>query len=242
MTSPRVEIAPDPQSLAERLADFIAERFAATTGRFALNLSGGSTPQRLYRLLATEIYRRKFDWERVYVFLGDERFVPHDHPASNYGMIRQTLLAHVPIPDENVFPVDTSLPSPGEAAAAYARTLKAYYGKETLDMERPLFQFTLLGLGDDGHTASLIPGSAALDERERWVTDVIGFRPEPRITMTYPILESSDALVFEVEGSGKTDILGRLLHRDTSIPAGRVTPRGAFYVFCDAAAKGDVPA
>lgn len=242
MMPPRTEIAPDPETLAERLADFIAERFAATSGRFALNLSGGSTPRRLYRLLATEIYRRKFEWERVFVFFGDERFVPHDHADSNYGMVRDALLARVPIPAENVFAVDTSLPSPAAAAAAYARTLQAYYGKETLDMERPLFQLTLLGLGDDGHTASLIPGAPALNERERWVTEVVGLRPEPRITMTYPILESSDVVVFEVEGARKAEMLRRLLDRDTAIPAGRVTPRGAFYVFCDAAAKGDVPA
>jgi 6-phosphogluconolactonase len=236
---PRIEIRPDVASLSASLADFIVEKFEETTGPFALNLSGGSTPRTLYELLATESYRRKFDWTRVHVFFGDERFVPMDHPDSNFKMARDAMLSHVPIPSENIYPVATDSASPEEAAASYAATLQAYYGKDTLDLARPLFQMTILGLGEDGHTASLFPGTAALAERDKWVTAVIGAKPEPRITMTYPILASSDVVVLLVAGHGKREILSRVLDRDPALPASHVEPQGAFYVFCDDAAKGD---
>ena len=240
MKAASIDVSPDAASLAIRTAEWLATRIEESTGRFALNLSGGSTPKRLYELLATEMYRRKIDWDRVHIFFGDERFVPADHVDSNYRMAREALISKVPIPCENIYPVPTDVPTPDEAAAAYEATLKAYYGKETLDVARPLFQVTLLGLGDDGHTASLFPGTAALKERTRWVTAVIGAKPEPRITMTYPILESSNATLFLVAGSGKRDILTRLLARDPALPSSHVDPQGEFLVFCDEAANGDV--
>src|SRR5205085_2565413 len=134
MKSPRIEIRPDATSLSASLADFIVARLEETPGKFALNLSGGSTPKKLYELLSTEVYRRKIDWERVHVFFGDERFVPKDHPDSNYRMTNEALLSRVPIPSENIYPVQTELGTPAEAAAAYERTLKAFYHKETLDL------------------------------------------------------------------------------------------------------------
>ena len=206
---------------------------------FALNLSGGSTPKRLYELLATEAYVGKLDWARVHIFFGDERFVPMDHPDSNYKMARDAMLSKVPIPETNIHAVATETGSPEEAAAAYAAMLKAYYGRDTLEPAHPLFQVTLLGLGDDGHTASLFPGTAALAERSQWVTSVIGAKPEPRITMTYPVLASSDAVVFLVAGAGKRDILHRVLARDPALPASHVEPEHDFYVFCDDAAMGN---
>ena len=239
MTSPMIEVSPDNTALAAHLADWLVGRLASTSGPFALNLSGGSTPKSLYALLATEIYRSKIAWERVHVFFGDERFVPPYHPDSNYRMAREALLAHVPIPPENVHPVPTTDGTPEEAAAAYEATLKTFYGKETLDAARPLFAVTLLGLGDDGHTASLFPGTAALQERERWVTAVVGAKPEPRVSMTYPALDSSGALIFLVAGEGKREKLEGLLGGDLSLPAAHVRPVSEFYVFCDAAARGD---
>ena len=239
MGQPRIETLPDPETLAESLADWIAARFAESTGPFALNLSGGSTPKRLYEILGSEIIRRKIEWTRVHVFFGDERFVPKDHPDSNFGMIRRTLLTHVPIPEENIYPIETEHGTPDEAAAAYERTLKTFLGKETLDMWRPIFAVTLLGLGDDGHTASLFPGTDALLERNKWVTAVLGAKPEPRISMTFPVLQSSRAVVFLVAGAGKNAMLKRLIHRDPAIPAGNVEPQGDLYVFCDDAALGD---
>ena len=118
--------------------------------------------------------------------------------------------------------------------------MQSFYGKTTLDIPRPLFAVTLLGLGDDGHTASLFPGTTALSERQKWVTAVVGAKPEPRITMTYPVLESSAATIFLVAGAAKKPILDRVLAGDLDLPASHVRPQGEFYVFCDAAANGDI--
>lgn len=236
MAAPMLEISADKTALAAHIADWLVARIAETEGPFALNLSGGSTPKALYALLATDAYRGKIDWARVHVFFGDERFVPPDHVDSNYRMAREAMLAHVPIPAANVYPVPTTGTTPEAAAVSYAETLKKFYGSDTLDPARPLFAVTLLGLGEDGHTASLFPGTAALDEREAWVTSVIGAKPEPRITMTYPVLESSAALAFLVAGPGKDEMLGRLRAGDPSLPASHVKPVGAFYIFCDKAA------
>ena len=238
MARPKVEISPDKDSLSERFAEWLFARYEGSTGPFALNLSGGSTPKSIYALLATEAYRRKFDWERIHVFFGDERFVPPDHPDSNYRMAREALLSKVPIPEENVHAVPTAGDDPAAAAAEYERTLKRFYGKDTIDIPRPIFAVTMLGLGEDGHTASLFPGTEALSEREKWVTDVVGAKPEPRITMTFPVLGSSRAVVFLVAGAGKREMLGRLLDGDRSIPATHITTANDVFVFCDEAALG----
>ena len=239
MSQPTVEIRPDAASLAESLAAFIVGRSAESNGPFALNLSGGSTPKRLYEVLGSDIVRTKIDWSRVHLFFGDERFVPHDHPDSNYRMVREALVAKVPIPRENVHAVDTAAATPEAAAAAYERELKSFLGKDTLDIWRPVFAVTLLGLGDDGHTASLFPGTDALRERDRWVTAVVGAKPEPRITMTFPVLASSRDVVFVVAGAAKRAMLKRLIDRDPGIPASNVEAQGKLYVFCDEAALGD---
>ena len=239
MSEPKVEVRPDSETLSESLADWIVERCQASNGPFALNLSGGSTPKRLYEVLGSDIVRVKIDWERVHIFFGDERFVPHDHSDSNYGMVHEALIRHVPIPAENVHAVETNLGSPQEAAAAYERELKRFLGKETLDIWRPIFAVTLLGLGDDGHTASLFPGTAALRERDKWVTAVVGAKPEARITMTFPVLDSSRSVIFLAAGAGKRAMLRKLLDRDPSIPASSVAPQGEFLVFCDEAALDD---
>lgn len=239
MQRPQLDVSPDAQMLAARLADWLVDRFEASTGPFALNLSGGSTPRRLYELLATEAYRRKIDWTRIHIFFGDERYVAKDHADSNYRMVREAMLSKVPIPDENVHAVPTEIDTPDACAAAYEETLKRFYGKATLDLARPIFALTLLGLGEDGHTASLFPGTAALGERQKWATAVTGAKPEPRISMTFPVLDSSAAIVFLVAGSAKRPILDRLLAADPSIPASRIAPHGAFWVFCDEEANGD---
>ena len=238
MAKPEIDVSPDATALAARVAEWIVRRVGGTTGPFALNLSGGSTPKRLYELLATNLYRTEIDWNRIHVFFGDERFVPQDHVDSNFRMANEALLSKVPIPRENIHPVQTGLASPEAAAADYEDALKVFYGKATLDIPRPLFAFTLLGLGEDGHTASLFPGTAALTERDKWVTAVIGAKPEPRITMTYPILDSSAVLAFLTAGVAKKDILHRVLERDPALPASLIDPQGEFYVFCDEGAIG----
>jgi 6-phosphogluconolactonase len=228
-------VAKDPEALAQRVARWITDRAAASRGRFAIGLSGGSTPRRLYQLLAESPYRDALPWDRVHWFWGDERFVPWNHPESNYGMARAAMLAHVPVPPQNIHGVPTT-GTPEEAARAYERTLKSYYGSEELDPVRPLFDLQILGLGPDGHTASLIPGTSALEERQRWVVSVAGARPETRITLTYPSLESSRHVIFLVAGADKREILARALAGDQRLPAARVHPAGELTWFVDAAA------
>ena len=165
MTAPseaRLEILADPADLARRVADWLLEAATAKEGTFAVCLSGGSTPQRLYEYLAVPPYSDRFPWSRTHWFWGDERFVPHDDARSNYRMVREALLSRAPIPAMNIHPIPTEGFSPDAAASAYERELKSFYGAGRLDPARPLFDLTLLGLGMDGHTASLFPDTAVL--------------------------------------------------------------------------------
>jgi 6-phosphogluconolactonase len=235
-TSARVEVAKDPEALARRVAGWITDLAAASRDRFAICLSGGSTPRRLYQLLGDSPYRDSLPWERIHWFWGDERFVPWDDPDSNYGMVHAALLGKVPVPAGNILGIPT-IGTPADAAAAYDRVLKSYYGSETLDPTRPLFDIQILGLGPDGHTASLIPGTSVLEERRRWVAEVIGGRPEPRITLTYPALESSRRAAFLVAGTEKRETLSRALAGDQGLPAARLHPVGELIWFVDEAAR-----
>jgi 6-phosphogluconolactonase len=231
-----VEVAKDPEALAHRGARWITDLAAASRDRFAICLSGGSTPRRLYQLLAESPYRDAMPWDRIHWFWGDERFVPWDHPDSNYGMVHATLLGRARVPPGNIHGIATN-GSPADAAAAYERVLKSYYGSESLDPTRPLFDIQILGLGPDGHTASLIPGTSVLDERRRWVAEVIGGRPEPRITLTYPALESSRHTAFLVAGADKRETLSRALAGDPALPAARIRPVGELIWLVDEAAR-----
>ena len=172
--------------MARRVAGWLTELAANSPGRFAIGLSGGSTPRRLYQLLAEAPSAIRLPWDRLHWFWGDERFVPWDHPDSNYGMVRAAMLARSPAPATNIHGVVTTAGTPADAARNYEGALQSYYGSASLDPDQPLFDVQLLGLGEDGHTASLIPGTSALEERSRWAVEVIGARPEPRITLTYP--------------------------------------------------------
>ncbi|HEX3417537.1 MAG TPA: 6-phosphogluconolactonase [Stellaceae bacterium] len=231
-----VEVAKDPEALARRAAAWITDLAAASRDRFAICLSGGSTPRRLYQLLAESPYRDGLPWDRIHWFWGDERFVPWDHPDSNYGMVHEALLGRVPAPPGNIHGIATN-GTPADAAAAYERVLKSYYRSESLDPARPLFDIQILGLGPDGHTASLIPGTSVLDERHRWVAEVIAGRPEPRITLTYPALESSRHTAFLVAGADKRETLSRALAGDQALPAARLRPVGELIWFVDEAAR-----
>jgi 6-phosphogluconolactonase len=235
---PQMDIAADADDLAHRAAAFIAARIAAAPSRLALSLSGGSTPQRVYQLLGTEPYRSTVDWRKAEIFWGDERFVPADHSDSNFRMTFEALLRHAPIPPDQIHRVPTDAGSPEKAAALYQRSLQDFHGGATLDPRRPLFGLTLLGLGADGHTASLFPDSAALDERDAWVTAVNGATLEPRISLTYPAIESSADILFLVSGAPKRQILAKVLANDRALPASRIASRGAIRIFADRAATG----
>ncbi len=233
---PIVEISRDAEDLADRVAIWIATRIVFAPERIAINLSGGTTPKRVYELLGGEDLRKKVDWRKVHFFWGDERFVPQDHPASNLGMARETMLRHLPIPADQLHPIPTDTPGPEQAASAYESQLQAYYGSKALSPDRPLFDITLLGLGTDGHIASLFPGTSALDERRSWVTVVRDQAPEPRITLTLPALESSGTIVFLVSGEGKREVLARALAAEPALPVSRLATRGRILVFADRAA------
>jgi 6-phosphogluconolactonase len=236
-TSAQVRVTKDPEALAHRVAGWITDLAVKSGhGPFAICLSGGSTPRRLYQLLAENPYRDALPWERIHWFWGDERFVPWDHPESNYGMVRIAMLSRAPVPPQNIHGIATT-GTHADAARAYERILKSYYGAETLDPARPLFDIDLLGLGPDGHTASLFPGTELLDERNRWVADIVGARPEPRVTLTYPALESTRYTTFLVAGADKREMLARALAGDQALPAARLRPVGELIWHVDAAAR-----
>ena len=237
MSEAHVEVLADPEALAHRVADWLLAMATGKNGRFTVALSGGSTPRRLYQLLAAPPYRDAFPWSRTHWFWGDERFVPPDSPDSNYRMVQQAMLSHVPAPSANIHPIPTENLTPEQAAAFYERELQSFYGASTLQADRPLFDVTFLGLGPEGHTASLFPGTAVLKERTHWVGAVIGAKSEPRITLTYPALESSAEVAFLVTGTDKRPVLEQLFGGDEQLPAAHLHPvNGELHVFLDSAA------
>ncbi len=236
MSQAALKVFSDSSTLADGVAAWLTGLAEAKTGPFAVCLSGGSTPKRLYQRLASAGYRNSFPWPRTHWFWGDERFVPPDDPLSNFRMVREAMLAQAPIPPENIHPVPTTGLTPEASAGAYQKTLQSFYGARRLESGRPLFDVTLLGLGPDGHTASLFPGDSALKERERWVVAVIGAKAEARISLTYPALESSADIAFLVEGGEKRDVFRRLRAGDPGLPAGQLQPQGRLHYFADGAA------
>jgi 6-phosphogluconolactonase len=234
----KFEILTDPEGLSRRVADWIFKLATAKDGGFTVCLSGGSTPRRLYEHLGGPPYRNTFPWARTHWFWGDERFVPHSDALSNYSMVREALLSRAPVPALYIHPIPTEGVSPEAAASAYERELKSFYGAERLEPTRPLFDVTLLGLGSDGHTASLFPGTPVLAERDRWCAAVVGAKSKTRITLTYPPLESSRHTAFLVAGKEKRAIFGRLHRGDCTLPAARLHPTGEVMWFLDRAAAG----
>jgi len=234
-----LRIYEDPEALAQAAADLICETAVLKPGPVRVALCGGTTPQPAYELLARDPLLRRLPWSRVHWILGDERFVKRSHPASNYGMAQRAFLSRVPAPAENVHAIDTESTDLDEAAAQYDRRLKQLYGAETLRADRPLFDLTLLGVGADGHTASLLTDHPVLDEQDRWAASArCAKRHEQRVILTYPALESSRLVAFIVAGEDKREILDRVLAGDAAIPAGRLRPIGDTLWLVDKAAAG----
>jgi 6-phosphogluconolactonase len=231
------EILADPDAVARAAAERLVALCAATPDRsVAVCLSGGSTPKRLYTLLTSAGYRDALPWTRLHWFFGDDRHVPWDDAVSNVRMARDAFAAS-PIPPGHVHGMPASNALAADAAA-YEAELKAFYGSETLDPKRPLFDLVLLGLGEDGHTASLFPGKPALEETRAWVAPVpeAGLDPfVPRLTLTFPVLASARSILMLVTGEAKRAPLRRLAEGE-DLPAARIT--GPVTWLLDRAAAG----
>jgi 6-phosphogluconolactonase len=206
---PDVRVCADVNELSLRAAEATANTINDAVrhrGRCSFVLSGGSTPSTLYALLASE-FREQIPWTRVHMFWGDERYVSADDPDSNYRMAKETLLDHVPCPAGNIHPMPTHFPSPDDAARDYEQALRSYFGTDW-----PHFDLILLGLGEEGHTASLFPGSPALEERTRWVVAVRApAKPPMRLTLTLPALTRAANIYVLAAGSKKTGALHHVL-------------------------------
>jgi 6-phosphogluconolactonase len=221
----------DPGALVDDVAQFVTRLARESTdarGRFRIALAGGSTPKILYQRLATPEVRERIDWRMVEVFFGDERCVPADHPDSNYHMAARALLERVEA--LRVHRIRGEI-EPETAAREY----EARIAREPLDL-------VLLGMGEDGHIASLFPGSPALDELERWVVPAIGPKPPPeRITLTLPAIHAARAAAFLVTGAAKAEMVARVMREvadgSAELPAARARPtRGELHWFVDEAA------
>ena len=197
---------------------------------FAVALAGGSTPKAFYESLATA----DLPWDKVYVFWGDERYVPADHPDSNYRMTKEALLDRVPIPQPQIFPFPTQSGDPQADANRYSDTLR-----EIFQSPLPRMDCTLLGVGGDGHTASLFPGTEALQSQS---SVTVGSKDgAPRLTLTYPSLNASRRVMFWIAGAGKAEIVKTLLTEDAGLPAQAVRPAGDLIWVCDRAAAAQLP-
>jgi 6-phosphogluconolactonase len=217
----------DPAALAKAAAERLLARIADNSDRVAICLTGGSSPKRLYELLGNEPYRDQIPWQRVHWFIGDERFVAATDSLNNMHMARQAFLNRC-APLVNIHPIATNAASPDEAAHRYEVELKSFYGADGLDPARPLFDVVLMGVGPDGHTASLFPGYPALAETERWVVGVPQAHVEPfvpRVSLTLPTLASCHEMLFEVAGADKRAILSRVLAGE-DLPANRAHSMG----------------
>jgi 6-phosphogluconolactonase len=234
-----IRIFPDINALSKAAAEEIVQLVndaVKARGRFTLALSGGATPRTLYNLLATE-YSDKIPWESVHLFFGDERFVPQDDPESNFAMAYDALISKVPIQERNVHPVPTDAGSPEAAAQRYEGEIKGFLGEDTFDL-------VLLGMGEDGHTASLFPGDPVLEEGKRWVAAVeapASYRTRQRVTMTLPLINRARKVFFLVAGEKKGEVLGTIIDRpdmaEKLYPAARVWANRVEW-FVDKAARG----
>jgi 6-phosphogluconolactonase len=208
-------------------------------GRFSIALSGGHTPEKMFELWAqADQYREQTPWDRVHLFWSDERYVPLDDPRSNFRMAREALVSRVNIPAANVHSFPVNIAPPEECAAVYQAELRDFFGDDP-----PEFDVQLLGLGGEGHTASLFPGSPALDETKRWVMAVVApAEPPQRLTLTPVVLNQGRNTFFLVAGESKREIISAIRSEPDSkpsqYPAARIHPAGGSVWFLDQAASG----
>ena len=220
----------------------LAEQAIRQRGSFHLALSGGSTPRSLYQCLVQPAHSNQVDWQHVHVYFGDERCVPPDHEDSNYRMASQALLSHVPIPMQNIHRIQGENDSALTGAEHYRETLSQYlpHGNDL-----PEFDLILLGMGDDGHTASLFPGTAAIEESEQTVAAVYVDKLDAwRISLTFPIINQARHVLFLIAGAGKAETLSKVFDPETrtDFPVQHIRPAGELEWYLDEAAAGSLPA
>ncbi len=218
MTTIRTEVYEDADQLARSVAErviTIVDAAINARGSCAIALAGGSTPKRLYDLLASDEFRDRIDWTRTQLFLGDERFVPPDHPDSNFRMAKEALINHVPVPESQTFPVRSEM-EPDAAASHCEKQIRANVptGQDGL----PVFDLILLGIGDDGHTASLFPGTNALAENNRLVVaNDVPQQESTRITFTIPLLQAANETIVLATGAGKAEAVAKAIEGPQNI-------------------------
>ena len=236
----RTTVWADAEALSRAAAEEVAKRAAVAVenhGRFDLVLAGGHTPRRLYEILAAD-YRERVDWSKTHLFWGDERYVAPGDPSSNFRMAREALVEPLRIAPGNVHPMPTSFPDADAAARSYEETLREHFGAQA-----PAFDLVLLGIGPEGHTASLFPGSPALEEKKRWVLSVRAPAVPPlRLTLTLVALNAARDVFFLVSGGDKRAIVRKLRGlksgETNDYPAARIAPSGEAVLFLDRAAAG----
>ena len=220
----RVRVLPDPGAVAAAGADEFRKGAAEAVsrgGRFTVALSGGHTPKTLYGLLA--LTNPPLPWESVHLFFGDERCVPPDHPDSNYRMVKEALLDPARVPGESVHPIHTELGGPWEVAADYEGALRTFFRSRPGSF--PRFDLVFLGMGPDGHTASLFPGTPGLTEKERFaVPAFVEALHSHRVTLTYPVLNAASHVVFLVEGEDKAEMLRKVFGTPGPFPVQGIRP------------------
>jgi 6-phosphogluconolactonase len=229
-----VHLLSDLEALSIKAADIfvdLSSRCIASKGQFFVAVSGGSTPIRLYTLLGSDMYSHQVDWRRLQFFWVDERFVPPSHKDSNYRLLHDYLLSKISIPQENIHPVRTDLTSPQVAASNYEEEIKNIF--RLAGGSLPEFDLILLGLGEDGHTASLFPDNEVLKETKHLVVSAIDSKHvHHRMTFTLPIINSAENVIFLVSGGNKADVVKKVLvERDRSLPASLINPERGNLIF-----------
>lgn len=242
-----ITIDADIDGLSRRAAQRVvalARSAVATRGAFHLVLAGGTTPRRLYQTLVTTEFRDTIDWSRVHIYFGDERAVPATHPDSNYSMAKAALLDHVPIPSERIHRMPVAVTSVRQDAAHYAQMIADRAPRDAQGV--PQFDLILLGMGPDGHTASLFPHSCILHDMERWAAAVYVDKLQAwRVSVTFPVLNHARHLLFLVAGADKAAMVGRI-HAGASslptLPVQRIAAQGSVEWLLDSAAAAQLPA
>ncbi len=240
--SPNLHVFTNGPAVARAFADHLVEKLAESKDApLFWALSGGSTPKLLFQLLAEE-YRDKIDWSRLHFFWGDDRMVPYDDPESNYGEVKSLLFDHVPVVEEQIHPVPTDL-EPEEAARAYGETISRLLPQNSDGL--PIFDLSMLGMGTDGHTASIFPDNLELLTDARICA--VAKHPESgqlRVTLTGPVINASDEVVFLITGNSKTLRVAQIVNRETQathFPAAHINPAsGRLHWFLDQAAASEV--